>query len=80
MNILASLHQAAEQLSTTKTAAAGGTGGMLAIAAAVVDPGSVEMWLRIATLVAGLITALGSGGLVFLKYYDRWRARKTKPA
>ena len=41
----------------------------------------IELWLRIATLCVGLLTGLGSGGLVLLKYYDRWRGRhRSDPA
>jgi hypothetical protein len=30
----------------------------------------------VATLSVGLLTGLGSFGLVFLKYLQRWRAKK----
>ena len=31
-------------------------------------------------LIVGLLTGLGSGGLVLLKYYDRWRGRHRSDA
>jgi hypothetical protein len=69
-------YKAIEQISTTKIAATGGAGGTVAIAAAMVDPGQVEFWLRMATLIIGLLTGLGSGGLVLLRYIDRWRGKR----
>lgn len=67
MSIFSSLSEGTAHLSTAKAAAAGGTGGAVAIFAAMIDPGVAEMWLRIATLVVGLVTGLGSGALVYLK-------------
>ena len=78
--MLDTIFRAAEQVSTTKAAAAGGAGAGVSIAAAVIDPGAIELWLRIATLTIGLLTGLGSGGLVLLKYYDRWRGRHRSDA
>jgi hypothetical protein len=66
-----------EQISTTKIAATGGSGATVAIVAAMVDTGQVEMWMRMATLSVGLLTGLGSGGLVLMRYIDRWRGRKS---
>ena len=73
---LEGMHRAAEHVSTTKAATTGGVGGVVAVTAAVLEPSTVEYWMRMATLGVGLITGLGSGGLVFLKYYDRWRKPK----
>lgn len=75
MRLSEAFEQAAMQVSTTKAAAAGGTGGSVAIAAAMLDPGTVELWLRLATLGVGLVTALGSGALVYLKLLQNWKAR-----
>ena len=66
------LHHASEQVSTMTAAYTGAAGSATAITAAVVDPSLVEPWLRIASLSVGLLTGLGAGGLVALKYWDRW--------
>lgn len=68
--------KAIEHVSTTKIAATGGAGSVVAIAAATIEPGMVEFWLRITTLGVGLLTGLGSGGLVLLRYLDRWKGKK----
>jgi hypothetical protein len=73
---LDSARHAAEHISTTKAAMTGGGGAAVAVTAAVVEPSTVELWLRMATLGVGLLTGLGSGGLVLLKYWDRWRGPK----
>ncbi len=75
MSPLQALSHAADHVSTTKAAATGGIGSAIAIAAAT-DPGMIEPWLRIATLGVGLLTGIGSGWLVALKYYDRWRGKR----
>ena len=77
MSLFGTVSDGTAHLSTAKTAAAGGTGGAVAIAAAVFDPAMVETWLRIATLLVGLITALGSGALVYLKLVQNWRSRRS---
>lgn len=75
MSLFETVSESTAHLNTAKTAAAGGTGGAVAIAAAMFDPAAVETWLRIATLLVGLITALGSGALVYLKLLQNWRFR-----
>jgi hypothetical protein len=70
--MLEQLMRAAEHVSTMKAATVGAGGATVSILAAAIDPGQAEPWLRLATLFVGLLTGLGSGGLLFLKYYDRW--------
>ena len=76
MMFLNALHRIADHVSTTKAAMTGGAGSVVSIAAATVDPGTVTPWLQVATLVVGLLTGFGSGGLVLLKYWDRYTGRK----
>lgn len=76
MNLIDAMHKAADHVSTMRAAFTGGVGATVSLAAATADPGSIEPWLRIATLCVGLVTGLGSGGLVALKYIDLWRGRR----
>jgi hypothetical protein len=87
MHIFASIYRAVEQVSAGKAAAIGGAGSGVSFASATladpsvlafVDPASLVPWLQVATLSVGLVTGLGSAGLVFLKYLQRWRG-KTLP-
>lgn len=43
-----------------------------------IDPSNLVPWLQVATLSVGFITGLGSAGLVFLKYLQRWRGRTSR--
>jgi hypothetical protein len=85
MQLYGSIYRAAEHVSAGKAAAIGGAGSGVSIASATladptllgfVDPATLVPWLQLATLSVGLITGLGSAGLVFLKYFQRWRAKK----
>ncbi len=85
MQIFGSVYRAVEHVSAGKAAAIGGAGSGVSIATATladptifawVDPTALVPWLQVATLSVGLVTGLGSAGLVFLKYVQRWRARK----
>jgi hypothetical protein len=50
---------------------------MIGAGLARIDPSILAPWLQVATLSVGLVTGIGSFGLVFLKYVQRWR--ETKP-
>jgi hypothetical protein len=85
MHVFGSVYRAVEHVSAGKAAAIGGAGSGVSIASATladptmlawVDPSALVPWLQVATLSVGLITGLGSAGLVFLKYLQRWRAKK----
>ena len=85
MQIFGSVYRAVEHVSAGKAAAIGGAGSGVSIASATladpsviawIDPSNLVPWLQVATLSVGLITGLGSAGLVFLKYVQRWRAKK----
>jgi hypothetical protein len=87
MHIFGSIYRAAEHVSAGKAAAIGGAGSGVSLASAtladptvlaLVDPVILVPWLQVATLSVGLITGVGSAGLVFLKYVQRWRATKTQ--
>jgi hypothetical protein len=82
MQLCASVYRAVDHMSAGKAAAIGGAGSGVSIASATladpallawVDPATLVPWLQVATLGVGLITGLGSAGLVFLKYLQRWR-------
>jgi hypothetical protein len=71
------IYREVEQISIGKIAAAGGAGsGVSIVAAMLVDPVSLVPWLQVATLAVGLITGLGSAGLVLLKWLQLWRTRR----
>lgn len=85
MQIFGSVYRAVEHVSAGKAAAIGGAGSGVSIATATladpsifawVDPTTLVPWLQVATLSVGLVTGLGSAGLVLLKYVQRWRAKK----
>jgi hypothetical protein len=85
MHVFGSIYRAVEHLSAGKAAAIGGAGSGVSIASATladpavlafVDPSNLVPWLQVATLSVGLVTGLGSAGLVFLKYVQRWREKK----
>jgi hypothetical protein len=85
MHLLGSIYRAVDHLSAGKAAAIGGAGSGVSLASATIadpavlariDPSILVPWLQVATLTVGLVTGLGSFGLVFLKYVQHWRARK----
>jgi hypothetical protein len=65
-----------DQISTLKAALAGVATGSSAMFFAWLDPSSMELWLRLFTLFMGLITTVASGGLIALKYWDRYCGSK----
>jgi hypothetical protein len=69
------LVRASDHVSTFKAASAGVISGGAAITIAALDPSSMELWLRLVTLGLGLVTTVASGGLIALKYWDRWQGR-----
>jgi hypothetical protein len=86
MHVFGSIYRAVEHVSAGKAAAIGGAGSGVSLASAtladramlaIVDPSGLVPWLQVATLSIGLITGLGSAGLVFLKYLQRWREKKS---
>jgi hypothetical protein len=75
--MLGMIYREVEQISIGKIAAAGGAGsGVSIVAAMLVDPAALVPWLQVATLAVGLITGLGSAGLVLLKWLQLWRTRR----
>jgi hypothetical protein len=85
MQLCGSIYRAAEHVSSGKAAAIGGAGSGVSIVSATladpsmiawVDPSNLVPWLQVATLSVGLLTGLGSLGLVLLKYLQRWRAKE----
>jgi hypothetical protein len=87
MHLRGSIYRAVEHVSAGKAAAIGGAGSGVSIASATladptmlawVDPATLVPWLQVATLSVGFITGLGSAGLVFLKYLQRWRGRTSR--
>jgi hypothetical protein len=85
MHICGSVYRAVEHVSAGKAAAIGGAGSGVSIMSATLadptviawlDPSDLVPWLQVATLSVGFVTGLGSFGLVFLKYLQRWRAKK----
>lgn len=87
MSLFASIYRAADHVSAGKAAAIGGAGSGVSVASATladpamlafVDPTSLVPWLQVATLSVGLMTGLGSAGLVFLKYLQHWRDGKPR--
>jgi hypothetical protein len=76
MDLLGMIYREVEQISAGKIAAAGGAGSGVSIATVVlVDPAALVPWMQVATLAVGLITGLGSAGLVYLKWLQLWRTR-----
>ncbi len=71
MHLCASVYRAVEHVSASATLA---DPSLLAW----VDPSALVPWLQVATLSVGFITGLGSAGLVFLKYLQRWRGRTSR--
>jgi len=87
MHLCASIYRAVEHVSSGKAAAIGGAGSGVSIVSATladpsviawIDPSNLVPWLQVATLSVGFITGLGSAGLVFLKYLQRWRGRTSQ--
>ena len=87
MHVFGSIYRAAEHVSAGKAAAIGGAGSGVSIASAtladpamlaIVDPSNLVPWLQVATLSIGLITGVGSAGLVLLKYLQHWREKKSR--
>lgn len=85
MHLFHSIYRGVEHLSAGKAAAIGGAGSGVSFASAtladpgvlaLVDPSNLVPWLQVATLSVGLVTGLGSAGLVFLKYLQHWRHQK----
>lgn len=85
MHLLGSIYRAVEHVSAGRAAAIGGAGSGVSLASATIaypavlariDPSILVPWLQVATLSVGLVTGIGSFGLVFLKYVQRWRERK----
>ena len=77
MDMFGMIYREVEQISTGKIAAAGGAGSGVSIATVMlVDPAALVPWLQLATLAVGLITGLGSAGLVCVKWLQLWRARR----
>lgn len=85
MQFCGPIYRAVEHVSSGKAAAIGGAGSGVSIVSASLadpsvvawlDPSDLVPWLQVATLSVGLLTGLGSCGLVFLKYLQRWHAKK----
>ncbi len=77
IHALSMLYREVEHVSVGKIAAAGGAGsGVSIVAAMLVDPSSLVPWLQLATLSVGLLTGLGSAGLVLMKWLQICRTRR----
>jgi hypothetical protein len=71
------VYHAVEKLSAEQTAAAGGIGSGISIAAVIsIDPVAWAPWLQVATLAVGLITGLASLTLVLMKLVQQRRAMR----
>lgn len=68
------LNCAVERMSVKTTATIGGTGsGVSIISAAVADPHMISGWLQVGAISIGILTGLGSFGLVVIKYVQLYR-------
>jgi hypothetical protein len=77
MHLLGMIYREVEHVSIGKIAAAGGAGsGVSIVAAMLVDPVSLVPWLQLATLSVGLVTGVGSAGLVLMKWLQLCRTRR----